>query len=329
MLGRLKANRARWIVSVACLVSACGPSQDDGDHWSERPLARAEGNPLIRPGMPGLEGPTGANINGPSIIKVPDWVQNRLAEYYMYFAHHQGLYIRLAVADDPAGPWRIHEPGVLRLEQTPAVDHIASPDVMVDDSARTLRMYFHGPTGDGSSQRTFVATSSDGLTFSSSDKVLGLPYFRVFRFDGAYYAIGKRGGEAGVLFRSDDGLGVFEEGPDLIPRMRHAALHRDGDRLIVFYSRIGDTPERLLLSVVQLEGHWTEWVAGPAEEVLRPEEPYEGAELPILTSVIGAAEGPLHELRDPGLLIEEHAQYLYYSVAGEQGIAMARFSDTG
>lgn len=205
--------------------------------------------------------------------------------------------------------------------------HIASPDVIVDESARIFRMYFHGPTQDESVQRTFVATSSDGLTFTSSDKVLGLPYFRVFWFAGAYYAIAKRGAEAGVLLRSEDGLGSFEEGPGLIPRMRHAALHRDGDRLVVFYSRIGDTPERLLRSVVELKGPWTGWVASPAEEVLRPEEPYEGTELPILTSVGGAAENPLHELRDPALLVEDHAQYLFYSVAGEKGLAMARFQE--
>lgn len=104
MPGRLQAHHVRWIISAVFLLLACGPSQSDRGHWSERPLVRAEGNPLIRPGMPGLAGSAGANINGLCVIRVPDWVQNRLARYYLYFAHHQGRYIRLALADDPAGP---------------------------------------------------------------------------------------------------------------------------------------------------------------------------------------------------------------------------------
>ena len=39
------------------------------------------------------------NINGPSLIKVPDWVENKLGNYYCYFAHHKGAYIRMAYAD--------------------------------------------------------------------------------------------------------------------------------------------------------------------------------------------------------------------------------------
>jgi hypothetical protein len=58
------------------------------------------------------------NINGPSVILVPDWVERPLGRYYMYFAHHKGSYIRLAVADDPTGPWTVYDPGVLRLEDT-------------------------------------------------------------------------------------------------------------------------------------------------------------------------------------------------------------------
>ena len=44
------------------------------------------------------------NINGPSVIRVPDWVENPLGAYYLYFAHHKGSYLRLAYADDLAGP---------------------------------------------------------------------------------------------------------------------------------------------------------------------------------------------------------------------------------
>jgi hypothetical protein len=41
----------------------------------------------------------GDNINGPAAIRVPEWIENPLGNYYLYFAHHQGTYIRLAYAD--------------------------------------------------------------------------------------------------------------------------------------------------------------------------------------------------------------------------------------
>jgi hypothetical protein len=48
------------------------------------------------------------NINGPSIIKVPPWVENPLDKFYLYFAHHKGDYSKLAYVDRPEGPWRIY-----------------------------------------------------------------------------------------------------------------------------------------------------------------------------------------------------------------------------
>lgn len=92
----------------------------------------------------------GDNVNGSSLIKVPEWVPSPLGRYYLYFAHHDGRYIRLAFADSIEGPWRMHEPGVLPIENSLFRGHIASPDVHVDHNARCIRMYYHGadrPTG--------------------------------------------------------------------------------------------------------------------------------------------------------------------------------------
>ena len=58
----------------------------------------------------------GANIQGPSLIRVPDWVPAPLGRYYLYFADHKGRYIRLAHADRLEGPWQVHVPGSLQLE---------------------------------------------------------------------------------------------------------------------------------------------------------------------------------------------------------------------
>ncbi|MDH4169831.1 MAG: hypothetical protein OEW42_09605, partial [Acidimicrobiia bacterium] len=63
-----------------------------------------------------IVGPTtdssiGANIQGPSLVRVPDWVEDPLGRYYLYFADHKGSYIRLAHADELTGPWKVHRPG--------------------------------------------------------------------------------------------------------------------------------------------------------------------------------------------------------------------------
>ena len=79
-------------------------------------IQRLADRPIIHQGMdPAL----GDNINGPSLIRVPPWVTAPLGRYYLYFAHHEGGYIRLAFADDLLGPWRVHPPGALRLSETP------------------------------------------------------------------------------------------------------------------------------------------------------------------------------------------------------------------
>ena len=41
-------------------------------------------NPIIDPHM---DGRMGGNINGPSLIRVPDWLADPLGRYYLYFAH--------------------------------------------------------------------------------------------------------------------------------------------------------------------------------------------------------------------------------------------------
>ena len=78
-------------------------------------VERVRGNPLI---VPEMSASIGTNINGPSLIRVPDWVENPLGRYYLYFAHHKGKFIRLAFADNVEGPYEIYEPGSLHLEDS-------------------------------------------------------------------------------------------------------------------------------------------------------------------------------------------------------------------
>ncbi len=291
---------------------------------------RFEVNPIIKPEM--LPNSDGENINGPSLIKVPDWIENPLGKYYLYFAHHNGQYIRLAYSDKLAGPWQIHEPGTLHLDQASGCSgHIASPDVIIDEESKQLRMYFHGPAKGVKGQKSFVAISKDGLNFQASDEILGMFYFRVFKYENYWYAMAK----GGQLYRSKDGLTNFEQGPNPFPESgyrdqdyddsgpRHVALKLDGDKLKVYYSNIGDSPERILSSVIELNNDWSTWKSSAPEEVLKPETDYEGVDLPIQPSQPGSAKGKENALRDPAIFEENGKSYLLYSVAGESGIAIA------
>ena len=51
---------------------------------------------------------------------------------------------------------------------------------------------------------------------------------------------------------------------------------------------------------------------------------YEGVDLPLAPTVRGVSVAPVRQLRDPGLFEEDATDYLLYSVAGEQGIGIAR-----
>ena len=314
-------------------------------------VTRLTDGPIIGPD---LHPSIGLNIQGPSLIRVPDWIDDSLGAYYLYFADHKGSYIRLAYADELVGPWRVHPPGSLHLAQSgfltappvvPSAElaqfearyrargpishdvlaeittpHIASPDVHVDAKQRRILMYFHGLAGVGD-QVSRVAISQNGIDFIARPEVLGRSYMRVFPHGGMTYALTM----PGVLSCSVDGLSGFATGPTLFnPNMRHAAvLKRDG-ALWVFWTQVGDAPERIQLSRIALDGDWLGWRDEPAVEVLRPEHPWEGATAPNLPSIRSTAYGVMNQLRDPAIYEEEGVTYLLYAVGGESGIAIAR-----
>lgn len=303
-------------------------------------VERCDGNPIVTPEMLGN---ADENINGPSLIRVPAWVSRPLGRYYLYFAHHEGLHIRLAYADRLEGPWRIHAPGVLHVRETGwNPDHVASPDVLVDEDQRRIRLYFHAPVTPvpkstdphyrekllQARQDSFVALSGDGLHFEVRRDSLGPSYFRVWRWRDHYYALPRL---ASPLLRSRDGLAGFERASrspfDADPSLRdirHVAVRVESSRLIVFFTRIGDAPEHVCCTSIDMHGDWEAWKAAPPVPVLYPEEAYEGATLPVTRSQRGAALDRERALRDPAVYEEAGALYLLYSVAGESGIAIAR-----
>ncbi len=308
--------------------AAGGARADDGFQFR---VERFQANPIIHREMHGMIGDIGRNMNGPSLIRVPEWIDNPLGKYYLYFAHHHGKFIRMAYADDLKGPWKIHHGGVLPLEQTPAYegrarDHVASPDVHVDEENQRIIMYYHSPNpSDGPrGQGSYVALSPDGLEFEALPQYLGLFYFRVFEHDGWHYALAKYHNDGGILYRSRDGLTDFEPGPRILPRVRHMAVWQHNGELYVFYSRGEDAPEHIMVSRLANPGDdWKDWEFTDPQSVLKPEKDYEGVEAPVKPSRWGATYDFVHQLRDPAIYEEDGRVFLLYSTAGEWAIAIA------
>lgn len=289
-------------------------------------------NPIIHPG---LDESIETNINGPSLIRVPPWVEDPLGKYYLYFAHHKGSFIRLAYADALKGPWRVHAPGALHLEQTPCYNHIASPDVHVDEENRQIVMYYHGPVIPKDEakndpltqrypflggQRSLAAVSDDGLNFTSGKEYFGPSYFRVFRWKDYFYALAM----PGIFYRSKDGFTNFKKGPTLFTdNMRHAALLPEDDVLHIFYTNVGDRPESILHTQIKLTANWRHWKKSEDKTILSPDKDYEGGELKPEPSKRGVVAEHVRELRDPCIFQEDGRIYLLYCVAGESGIAIA------
>jgi hypothetical protein len=348
-------SRAVPFLFVALLALSLTPSA------AQRPqVIRAERlatNPLITvTSSPTLEG----NVNGPAIIRVPDWVDRPLGKYYMYFANHRGYFIRLAYADAVGGPWKVHEPGVLHVKDTAFYrsqpdrsrfggnnTHLASPEVFVDEANRRIVLWSHGwfsngehwPATPAEAQRwaaekgygqfTQAATSGDGLAFAAQPAITRESYLRVFPHGGMFYAMSR----LGRLSRARELLGVFEPGPNPFAgttygsnRVRHVAVLVRGTQLLVFFTAIGDAPERIMLSTIDLTKDWQEWRASDPVEIIRPERDYECADLPEGPSAVGDIATPVRQIRDPAILEDGGRTYLFYSTCGEQGIGAAELT---
>jgi hypothetical protein len=221
--------------------------------------------------------------------------------------------------------------------------HVASPEIYVDEARKRLVMWTHGwwtdgqrwPLGaaearawarqNGYGQFTQSSESSDGLHFALQPAITKVSYLRVFPLDGYLYGMAR----LGQLLRSKDPLAAFETGLNpfaggpYADRVRHVATLLRGRMLYVFFTGIGDAPERVLLSTIDLTGDWNSWKASPPVELLRPQAAYECPNLPNVPSAAGEIEGKAQQLRDPGVFEEAGKTYLFYSICGEQGLAAA------
>lgn len=313
------------------------------------------------------------NINGPTLIRVPDWVQNKLGNYYLYFSHHQGPQIRMAYADTLTGPWTLYETPVLHLSQStmtqeteansglsdllklmtlseaqamidistkakeayeiltqsklsdspPTTPHIASPEIFIDEPNKTLRLYFHGVVS-GSIQMTKLALSKDGLSFEAREEILGSPYMRTFQHQNEFYGFAM----PGILYKSPDGLAGFKPRKKWIfdTDVRHSGLLKLENQLFIFYSRVGDAPERILYSHMDISStNWNDWKASDPQELLQPNLKWEGAEEENTPSLRGEIGVRVNQLRDPHIFQDTDDQlYLTYTGGGEFSIGIVR-----
>lgn len=300
----------------------------------------------------------GDNVNGPTVVRVPSWVQRPLGRYYMYFANHMGTFVRMAYAPAVTGPWTVYEPGVLDVrdtafyrEQPDPVEtladfytHVASPEILLESAPPRMVMWTHGWWTRGEKwpvkpaearswarehaygQFTQAAVSTDGVHFTVQPAITRTSYLRVFRRGATYYGVSR----LGLVSQATDPLAEFTAGPNLFVntryagRVRHVALLQRGDSLWVFFTAIGDAPEHVVAARVDLTGDWTSWHADGFHDVLTPETPYECASLPDAPSESGDISTPVRQIRDPFVFEEDGRAFLFYSTCGEQGIAAAR-----
>jgi hypothetical protein len=300
------------------------------------------------------------SINFASPMKVPHWLPNPLGRYYMYFSNHHGYFIQLAYADKVEGPWTVYAPPTLTLEQVYKVNNntydpknlddsteAASPEIYVDEENRLIRMYYHRriPSENFSNANsTSVAFSTDGIHFTPVPGTIAAPYVRVFTWDrdpDHVYLVDR----VGRLLRSADGYTNLEWGNTAIGDaftnetmvngdgytglVRHIGVMVSGDLLYIFGTRIGDAPERILYTWMDLDCLRTNWKAcapvGKALEGFRSEYDYEGVNAPIKPSQKGSKDGNfVHQLRDPAPFADKGKCYIFYAIAGESGIAGAR-----
>ena len=331
----------------------------------------------------------GENINGPSLIRIPDWISpadraHPSAVYYLYFGHHTGDYIRMAWAENIVGPWHLYQigSGVARgnrgvldnggrdinvgngivIEE----NHLASPDVHVDNENQRIIMYFHSGSStffngnEMNGQFTWVATSPYGLDFNGRIEPVRLAtsYVRAFEHGNELYAFDnsadpKRALDADnpweppsnyysgatipnlwVARSGDFTQEPIEENLGLSRaelRVRHTAVRVTGNTLQVFYTRRGDSPERVLLSTVNLNvGDFENWeFSYPPAEILTATSGWEGGQFEPEPSEAATAPENVNQIRDPYVFEDSDGSlYLLYAGNGEDGLGIAALSSS-
>lgn len=243
------------------------------------------------------------NINGPVVFMRPSFYPPG-SRWIMYFAHHSGKAIRVAESDELTSDWVVSNKTVLDILKVPGWGHIASPEVVVFEDR--LELFYHCDYADF--QYTFKAITRDGENWEYFKQVQGHFYFRIIEQN---YAIAKYKNQGGVWY-CKDGDRFIEKGR-LLPCMRHCCYCDSW----LYWSEIGDMPEVIYRGRLNLDN----FTISDKEKVIIPSESYEIANT-LTVSKPGKAVG-VTEVRDPFVVKYQDKTFIYYTVRGEEGIAVA------
>ena len=96
--------------------------------------------------------------------------------------------------------------------------------------------------------------------------------------------------------------------------------------LYIFFTRVGDSPERILYTFVSLTGQdWQKWKRGSIKKLLKPELPREGSEQENKPSLQGEISYIVNQLRDPYVFQDTNGDhYFLYTGGAEQTIGIVK-----
>jgi hypothetical protein len=142
-----------------------------------------------------------------------------------------------------------------------------------------------------------------------------------------------------ILYRSKNCLGPWEVGPVLGHGLRSPSIYLfQGRYIVVFFTLIGDAPERLLLGTIDTEESkdWKQWKLLPGPTIL---DPHDGYEYEIIYQSLyeqgRETRGGGIEFRHPRFLadtdsISHESKYLkgllFYDVQAERAVEVAKLS---
>lgn len=260
---------------------------------------------IIKPSdiPPGIEN---NNINGPVVFKRPKFFPSG-SKWIMYFAHHFGKGIRVAESDFLYKGWKVKNKTIINLKDVPGTGHVASPEVKVHNNR--LDIFYHCIFNN--KQITFRAYTFDGLNWNFDKQEYGYFYFRIVEND---YAISKYNNKGGVWYKKVDGKFILMG--TLLPNMRHCCYFNGK----IYWSEIGECPEIIYRASILFK----DFSIKNKEVFLTPTKDYEKARNTI--SKPGPNTG-VTELRDPYVVQNGKFNYIFYTVRGEESIALAKFSE--
>jgi len=272
------------------------------------------------------------NINGPTVIEytLPRLLGSKI--YIMYFASHKGRYIRTAWSRSPIGKFRtIPLVYILPIWNnfSERKDHVASPEVLTINKINYL--FTHSPSRYFAPGRqiTYISRLYFGL-FCFSAKPTKLPsYSRFFYYKDDLYAI-TNGADVfrftvetlePVKLEADISKLLIPDSEDIAIRVRHSQVVQYKDKMLCFFTRVGDSPERIFVAEMKFTSE--EIIFSQPMELLRPETDYEGIKIKAQPSRNGMAKTAQNAIRDPFVAKFGEQYFLYYATSGEKGIACA------